>query len=133
MLGADFPYRQFYPQRARVVQIDRRAEALGNRCALELGLIGDVKETLQSILPRLKNHTDTSHLEDSLADYRAARAGLDRLAEGSGKGPHIHPQYVARLISELASEDAVFTCDVGTQTAWAARYLEAIGLEAARA
>jgi pyruvate dehydrogenase (quinone) len=46
MLGADFPYRQFYPENARVVQIDRRAEALGNRCALELGLIGDVKETL---------------------------------------------------------------------------------------
>jgi pyruvate dehydrogenase (quinone) len=127
MLGADFPYRQFYPERARVVQIDRRGEALGNRCALELGLLGDVKETLLSILPRLKPHTDTSHLDDSLADYREARAGLDRLAAGSGKGPHIHPQYVARLISELASEDAVFTCDVGTQTAWAARYLKMNG------
>jgi pyruvate dehydrogenase (quinone) len=127
MLGADFPYRQFYPERARVVQIDRRGEALGNRCALELGLIGDVKETLLSILPRLKPHTDTSHLDDSLADYREARAGLDRLAEGNGKGPHIHPQYVARLISELAAEDAVFTCDVGTQTAWAARYLKMNG------
>jgi pyruvate dehydrogenase (quinone) len=86
-----------------------------------------VKETLQSILPRLTNKTDKSHLDDSLANYRAARAGLDRLAEGTGKGPHIHPQYVARLISELAAEDAIFTCDVGTQTAWAARYLKMNG------
>jgi pyruvate dehydrogenase (quinone) len=43
MLGTDFPYRQFYPERARIAQIDIRPEALGNRCRLELGLLGDVK------------------------------------------------------------------------------------------
>jgi len=123
MLGTDFPYRQFYPEAARIVQVDIRVEALGNRCPLELGLIGDIKETIGGVLPRLVEHKDTGHLDEALKHYRGARKGLDNLAENSPKSDLIHPQYVSRLISELAAEDAIFTCDVGTQTAWAARYL----------
>ena len=127
MLGTDFPYRQFYPERARIAQVDIRPEALGNRCPLTLGLLGDVKETLKSLLPKLKEHTDTSHLDDAVADYKNARRNLDSLAESGPNSKSIHPQYVSRLVSELASEDAVFTCDVGTPTAWAARYLKMNG------
>jgi pyruvate dehydrogenase (quinone) len=127
MLGTDFPYRQFYPEQARIAQVDIRPEALGNRCALELGLVGEVKETLRALLPRLTAKTDSGHLDNALADYRKARQGLDALAE-SGPGSNIiHPQYVARMVSELAADDAIFTCDVGTPTVWAARYLEMNG------
>jgi pyruvate dehydrogenase (quinone) len=127
MLGTDFPYRQFYPHGASIAQIDLRAEALGNRCGLEIGLVGDVKATLTSLLPRLTQRSDTSHLDDSVADYKRARRALDELGESSPKSSTIHPQYVSRLVNELADEDAIFTCDVGTPTAWAARYLQMNG------
>src|SRR5215475_11988006 len=127
MLGTDFPYRQFYPEGARVAQIDVRSEALGNRCPLEMGLLGDVKETLTALLPRLKDQADRRHLDAAVAHYKKARADLDALAESNPGSSIIHPQYVSRLVSELAAEDAIFTCDVGTPTAWAARYLKMNG------
>ena len=127
MLGTDFPYRQFYPDGARVAQIDIRPEALGNRCPLELGLIGDIKGTLDALMPRLVEHTDTRYLDQALADYQKARQGLDALAESKPDSGIIHPQYVTRMVSELASDDAIFSCDVGTPTAWAARYLKMNG------
>jgi pyruvate dehydrogenase (quinone) len=127
MLGTDFPYRQFYPEQARIAQIDIRAEALGNRCPLELGLVGDVRDTLLALIPRITAHADTSFLDQALADYKKARQGLDALAESKPNSSIIHPQYVTRLVSELAADDAIFTCDVGTPTAWAARYLQMNG------
>jgi len=127
ILGADFPYRQFFPEDARIAQIDVRPEALGNRCPLELGILGDVQATLTAIQPLLEKKTDDSHLQHALADYKRARADLDRLAESNPHSQQIHPQYVTRLVSELASDDAVFTCDVGTPIAWTARYLKVNG------
>ena len=127
LLGTDFPYRQFYPEHARIAQIDVRPEALGNRCSLTLGLLGEVKETLTALTPLLKEKTDRSHLDDALSDYRAARHGLDKLAESNASSTVIHPQYVTRLVSELAADDAIFTCDVGTPIAWTARYLKVNG------
>jgi pyruvate dehydrogenase (quinone) len=127
ILGADFPYRQFFPEDARIAQIDLRPDALGNRCALELGLLGDVKTTLAAMLPLLKKKEDDSHLQDALADYKHARDDLDALAESRPHSKLIHPQYVTRLVSELADDDAIFTCDVGTPIAWTARYLKVNG------
>ncbi|MDE4910643.1 ubiquinone-dependent pyruvate dehydrogenase [Methylobacterium sp. 092160098-2] len=122
LLGTSFPYRQFYPEDAKIAQVDLRAESLGRHCRIDLGLIGDVGATITALLPKLQAKTDRAHLDDSLAHYRKARAGLDALAVGK-PGGKIHPQYVARTLSEAASEDAVFTFDVGTPTIWAARYL----------
>lgn len=127
MLGTDFPYRQFYPQNARIAQIDLRPEALGNRCPLEIGLLGDIGATLQALLPRLTTKTDTDHLDSARSDYQRARQALDELAESNPRSGTIHPQYVSRIVSELADDDAIFTCDVGTPTAWAARYLHMNG------
>jgi pyruvate dehydrogenase (quinone) len=125
--GTDFPYRQFYPDDAVIAQIDIRPEALGNRCPLDLGLIGNVKETLQALQPLLTEKTDAAHLNDALADYKTARKNLDNLAESNPHSHMIHPQYVTRLVSELAQDDAIFTCDVGTPIAWTARYLQVNG------
>jgi pyruvate dehydrogenase (quinone) len=127
ILGSNFPYRQFFPEHARIAQIDLQPEALGNRCPLTLGLIGDIKHSLEQLLPRLREHTDSSHLNKALADYASARKDLDALAESGPDSSIIHPQYLSRLVSELAADDAVFTCDVGTPTAWAARYLKMNG------
>ena len=127
ILGSNFPYRQFYPEHARVAQVDLSPESLGNRCALELGVLGDVRHTLQKLLPLLHEHADSSHLNGALAHYDKTRRSLDELAESSPGSDRIHPQYVSRLVSELAADDAIFTCDVGTPTAWAARYLKMNG------
>jgi pyruvate dehydrogenase (quinone) len=127
MLGTDFPYRAFYPEYAKIAQVDVRPEALGNRCSLHLGLLGTVKDTLDALLPAIKEKTDDSHLSDALADYKKARRDLDALAESRPSSSTIHPQYVTRLVSELASDDAIFTCDVGTPIIWMARYLKVNG------
>lgn len=127
MLGTDFPYRQFFPEHAQIAQVDLRPEALGNRCPLDLGLLGSVSDTLDVLLPLIHAKTDASHLEDALADYKKARRDLDALAETRGDSAHIHPQYVTRVVSDLASDDAVFTCDVGSPIAWTARYLKVNG------
>ncbi|MGE7417682.1 ubiquinone-dependent pyruvate dehydrogenase [Methylobacterium tarhaniae] len=123
MLGTDFPYKQFLPSGARIAQVDIRPEQLGRRCRLDLGLVGDVGATLTALLPRLAPKADRLHLDDCLAHYRHARQGLDHLAQGTPGRKPIHPQYLARVVSEAASDDAVFTFDVGTPTIWAARYL----------
>ena len=122
MLGTDFPYRQFYPTKSKIAQVDLRPENLGRRCPLDLGLLGDVAATIDALLPRLEAKHDRAHLDDSLVNFKKAREGLNDLAVGHA-GKTLHPQFVAKMISELAAKDAVFTCDVGTPTIWAARYL----------
>jgi pyruvate dehydrogenase (quinone) len=122
MLGTDFPYRQFYPKQARIAQIDIRAEAIGRRAPIELGLLGQVGPTLRALLPRLTAKTERRFLDSALRNYAEARRGLDELATGRPGGT-LHPQHVARIVSQLASDDAIFSCDVGLPTVWAARYL----------
>lgn len=127
MLGTDFPYRQFYPVDAEIIQIDIDPSRLARRATLSLGVVGDVKATINSLLPRLAEKNDDKHLRHSRTHYANARKSLDDLATAERPGSPIHPQYVARKISELASDDAVFTCDVGTPTVWAARYFKMNG------
>ena len=127
MMGTDFPYQQFLPKDATVVQIDLRGEQLGRRTKVDFGFVGDTKATVRALLPYLGQNEFGIHLNESLEHYHKARKGLDELATAnSGKGP-IHPQYVARILDQLAAEDAIFTCDVGTPTVWAARYLKMNG------
>ena len=123
MLGTDFPYTQFYPEKSTVIQVDRRGENLGRRTRLDLGLIGDVKATINAVLDKIETKTDDRHLKKSVAHYQDVRKGLNELAVGHPGRKPIHPQYVARMIDKIASEDAIFSCDVGTPTVWAARYL----------
>jgi pyruvate dehydrogenase (quinone) len=123
MLGTDFPYQQFFPEDATVIQIDNRPEQIGRRTKVDIGLVGDVKATLQALTPQLTPKQNRNHLDQCLEHYQKARKGLNDLATGvPGKKP-IHPQYVAKIVDQLAAEDTVFTCDVGTPTIWAARYL----------
>jgi pyruvate dehydrogenase (quinone) len=123
MLGTDFPYQQFYPEKAAIVQVDLRPENLGRRTRLSLGLIGDVNDTLAALLPLLKPKQDRIHLDKALRHYASNRAGLDALATGTPGRKPIHPQYLTRIVNEFSTPDAIFTADVGSPTMWAARYL----------
>ena len=122
MLGTDFPYRQFYPTDCTIAQVDLRAENLGRRCRIDLGVVGDVGATIKALLPRLMAKADRAHLDRSLSNYRKSREGLDELAVGRSGGT-MHPQFVARMLSEAAAADAVITYDVGTPAIWVARYV----------
>ena len=123
VLGSDFPYAQFYPKDAVVAQVDLRPDNLGRRCRLDLGVVGGVKETLSALLPLLEKKTDAAHLDRAAAHYRKTRKSLDELATGTPGHEPIHPQYLTRVLDEQAAADAIFTCDVGFPTLWAARYL----------
>lgn len=127
LVGTDFPYKQFLPTNVKIAQIDIRPENLGRRCKLELGIVGDVKATLAALLPKLRGKDESLHLDVSVAHYQSARKDLDDLAKGTPGRKPIHPQYLAKLVSEKANDDAVFTFDVGTPTIWAARYLRMNG------
>jgi pyruvate dehydrogenase (quinone) len=127
MIGTDFPYENFFPEHATVVQIDLRGEQIGRRTKVDFGFVGDAKTTLRALLPKLQKNENEVHLKECVEHYRKARKGLDELATAnSGKKP-IHPQHVARVVDQLAADDAIFTCDVGTPTIWAARYLRMNG------
>ena len=82
MIGTDFPYQQFYPKDATIVQIDLRGEQLGRRSKLDFGFVGDTKTTLRALLPKLEQNQYETHLKESVEHYRKARKGLDELATG---------------------------------------------------
>jgi pyruvate dehydrogenase (quinone) len=125
MLGTDFPYRQFYPNGhgVRIAQVDIRPENIGRRVPVDLGVVGDVRATLTALLPLLKQKQDGTHLDRAQQHYAKSRKALDDLAKGTPGKRLLHPQQIAKAISDHAAADAVFTCDVGLPTVWAACYL----------
>ncbi|WP_328394192.1 ubiquinone-dependent pyruvate dehydrogenase [Nocardia sp. NBC_00416] len=127
MLGTDFPYTQFYPEDAAVVQVDIRGSHLGRRTPIDVGMVGSVEDTIDALLPLLTRKTDRTHLDRSLRHYRRTRRSLDALAVDDRNRTPIRPEYVAGVVNRLAADDAVFTFDVGSPTIWAARYLSMNG------
>ncbi|HYZ68023.1 MAG TPA: ubiquinone-dependent pyruvate dehydrogenase, partial [Mycobacterium sp.] len=123
MLGTDFPYQQFYPDNAKVIQVDVRGRNLGRRTPIELGLVGTVEDTLAALQPMLRQKTARDHLDRSLRHYAKTRRALDTLAVNDRDRVPIRPEYVAGLANRLASDDAVFTVDVGSPVVWAARFV----------
>jgi pyruvate dehydrogenase (quinone) len=123
MLGTDFPYRSFFPENAKVVQVDVRGEQIGHRVPVDVGLVGTVKDTVPALLGHLDLERDGTHLHQMTSHYRRTRKRLDALAKShSDRGP-LHPEFVTRKIDEIAADDAVFLPDVGTPVIWASRYL----------
>ena len=121
VLGSDLPYREFYPDDARVVQLDLRGEVLGRRVDVELGLVGSVADTVPALLPLLRERESGEHLASAQESYRSARASLDALADDDASP--LRPERTTRALDRLAADDAVFTTDVGSPVVWAARYL----------
>jgi len=127
MLGTDFPYPPFFPDAARILQVDIRGENIGRRVPVDVALVGTVTDTVRALLPFLRDGRDDAHLQRMVAHYRRTRRKLDALAvSGSPRGP-LHPQAVTAAIDRLGAQDTVFIPDVGTPTLWAARYLRMNG------
>ncbi|MCU1620522.1 MAG: poxB [Modestobacter sp.] len=123
LLGTDFPYRNFLPQK-RTAQVDADVAHLGRRTPLEVAVHGDVGETIRALLPLLERKTDRTFLDSMLRDHaRALEKVVDAYTRRVERMRPIHPEYVAAQLDELAADDAVFTVDTGMCNVWAARYL----------
>jgi pyruvate dehydrogenase (quinone) len=107
----------------RVAQVDVRPEQIGRRVPVDVGVVGDVRATIESVLPLVEKTRDRTHLDRATEHYRKTRKELDGLAVSKPGRKPIYPQQIAKAISDHASPDAIFTCDVGLPTVWAARYL----------
>jgi pyruvate dehydrogenase (quinone) len=127
ILGADFPYRDFYPDGVPIVQVDVRGEAIGRRAPVDVALVGSVAATAPALAKRIGADRDDAHLRRMTAHYGRARKKLDALADEDSRAKPMHPQLVAATLNRLADDDAVFLADVGTPVVWAARYLHMNG------
>jgi len=127
MLGTDFPYTPFMSVQNKIVQIDIKPENLGRRAKLELGLCGEVKDTLQALIPLIELKKDGDFLTLQLEFHKEVKKSLLNYVEDTGKPNAIHPEFVASVINELAAKDAIFTVDTGMGCVWAARYIDATG------
>jgi pyruvate dehydrogenase (quinone) len=124
LLGTDFPYNAFLPDDVKIAQVDVRPEHLGRRSKLDLAVWGDVRETLTCLTPRVKTKTDRRFLDRMLKKHADALEGVIKAyTRKVEKHLPIHPEYVASVLDEVASDDAVFTVDTGMCNVWAARYL----------
>jgi pyruvate dehydrogenase (quinone) len=112
MLGTDFPYREFYPDDATVIQVDMRGEQIGRRTSVDVALVGTVKDTVEARLPKLVAKIDSTHLTEMRDHYVQSRGALDAVAVNDHNRSPMHPQFVARTLDELAEPDAVFLPDV---------------------
>ena len=124
LLGTDFPYTPFMPVKNKIVQIDLRPENLGRRAKLDLGLCGDIKDTLKALIPMVEKKEDSKFLKQQLEFYEEVKKKLQSYVEDPGKPNAIHPEFVASVINDLADNDAIFTVDTGMCCVWAARYID---------
>ncbi len=127
LLGTDFPYVPFIPQDKILIQVDAKGENLGRRAKLTLGLQGDVKATLQALIPLIKTREDDHFLKDQLHFYEKVKKHLQIYVDEKGKTGAIHPEAVAAEIDKIAADDAIFTVDTGMCCVWGARSITANG------
>lgn len=127
LLGTDFPYANFMPSNKKIIQIDERADRLGRRAKVDMGLRGKIEDTLSVLLPLIEEKQDDSFLKKQLKKYDKVKEDLDVYVKDPGKENLIHPEYVASVINNLAAKDAIFTVDTGMCCVWGARYIHATG------
>ena len=125
MLGTDFPYSEFLPEKCKIVQIDTKPEKLGRRAKVDYGYCGDIKSTLEELLPFIEQKTDTEFLDKMRALHQEVEDTYESYVKDKAEEKYIHPEYVAHVIDKMADDDAIFTVDTGMSAVWAARYLKA--------
>ncbi len=125
LLGADFAWPQFYPNKATIVQIDENPTHIGRRHPVAIGAVGDVRSTLQALLPRLQQHEDNAFLEGHLQRHEKDQAAAK--AETASGSDAISGTYLTKVINQHAAPDALFTADDGTALVWALRHIETGG------
>jgi pyruvate dehydrogenase (quinone) len=127
MLGTDYPYSEFLPRKGVVIQVDERARVIGRRAPTELGVIGSVRPTVKSLLDKAKPKSDSSFFEIVTAQRKKWDEMLDKQSDPARSKDRIHPQAVARAVSDLAARDAVFTIDTGLNTLWSGNWIRQSG------
>ena len=125
MLGTDFPYSEFLPEKCTIIQIDTKPEKLGRKAKVDYGYCGDIKPTLQELIPLVEVKISTNYLDKMHSLHQKIEAIYDSYVEEKGSDKNIHPEYVAYLVNKLADDDAIFTVDTGMSAVWAARYIKA--------
>ncbi|WP_267740458.1 thiamine pyrophosphate-dependent enzyme [Myroides injenensis] len=127
LLGTDFPYQAFMPTNNKIIQIDEATERLGRRAKLHMGLCGDIKETINALLPYIELKQDKTFLEKQLAHYGKVKKYLNTYVATPGTEKKIQPEYVTYILDSLAKDDAIFTVDTGMCCVWGARYIKSTG------
>ncbi len=125
LLGTDFPYDKFLPTKTKIAQIDVRVERLGRRSKIDLGIWGDVRETLKALLPMLDGKQSGEFLAGTLSKHKEKLQKMNVYVDHVGKRTPMHPEPVAAILSEVAAPDAIFTADTGMCNVWSARYIKA--------
>ncbi len=127
LLGTDFPYTPFMPENSYIIQVDIRANRIGRRAKVNMGIVGDVKDTLKILNPLIEPKKDDKFLKRHLKIYETVKKNLNTYVTNKGAENKIHPEYVMYLINKKADENAIFTVDTGMTCVWGARYLESTG------
>jgi pyruvate dehydrogenase (quinone) len=127
MLGTDYPYSGFLPRESVVIQVDERARVIGRRAPTELGVVGSVRPTVKALLARVKPKSDGSFFETVTAQRKSWNEMQDRQSDPARSKDRIHPQAVARMVSDLAKRDAVFVIDTGLNTLWSGNWIRQSG------
>jgi pyruvate dehydrogenase (quinone) len=125
LLGTDFPYDKFMPTKPKIAQVDIRVDHLGRRSKLNLGLWGEVGETIRALLPMVEAKSDRSFLDAMVGKFKEARRKINVYVDHVGKRTPMHPELVAAALSEIAARDAIFTADTGMCNVWSSRYIRA--------
>jgi pyruvate dehydrogenase (quinone) len=123
MIGSDYPYSEFLPQKAQVIQIDERANAIGRRLPVAQAIVGSSKPSVIGLLERVKLKNNDRFLRSAQKDWQSWISMLDQKADLGRSKERIHPQALARVVSDLAASDAVFCVDTGEVTLWTANWL----------
>lgn len=127
MLGTDYPYSEFLPGKGSIIQVDDRARVLGRRAPTTLGVVGSVRPTVKLLLGEVAAKSDSKFFERVTNERRTWDAMLDKQADPARSRDRIHPQAVARAVSDLAKRDAVFVIDTGLNTLWSANWIQQSG------
>jgi pyruvate dehydrogenase (quinone) len=126
LLGTNFAWSQFYPKNTVIIQVDLDPMRIGQRHPVDLGVVGDIKDTLQALLPRISQRTSSSFRDAYVQRHeKAMKAQAARAAPG--RHGLIYGQYLTSIINRKAAADTLFAADDGTCGVWMLRVIEANG------
>ncbi|WP_131539061.1 thiamine pyrophosphate-dependent enzyme [Pedobacter nototheniae] len=127
LLGTDFPYFNFMPEKNKIIQIDEKPERLGRRAKLTMGLCGNIKDSIKALLPLLEDNKDEKFLKSQLEFYEKVKSQQQTYIDDRGTENKIQPEFVTDVINRLAAQDAIFTVDTGMCCVWGARFIQSTG------
>jgi pyruvate dehydrogenase (quinone) len=127
MVGTDYPYSNFLPTKVEVIQIDERPQVLGRRTPTALGVTGSARPTLKLLLDKVAARADTKFHDKMTRERKKWDEMLDKQSDPARSKDRIHPQAVARAVSDAARSDAIFVLDTGLNTLWSANWIRQTG------